>query len=158
MSVKLEEDIQVIWMLLFQIVADVEKRIAALIARHQLTPPQFYVLKTLMEHGGSCAIGQIAREHHLTNATMTGLVKRLENMQPPLVKRDQSDHDRRSIVVSMTDAGLGRFTDVRDELMNHVKEMVTFLDEQGRENLIEYASFYVMQVVHKFPVSDVSQS
>lgn len=158
MSVNLEDDIQVIWMLLFQIVADIEKRIAALIARHQLTPPQFYVLKTLMEHGGTCPIGQIAREHHLTNATMTGLVKRLESMEPPLVERERSDHDRRSIMVSLTDAGLGRFEDVRDELMNHVKEMVGLLDEQGRANLIEYASYYVMQVVQKFPVSGLAQS
>jgi DNA-binding MarR family transcriptional regulator len=102
---ELERDVTDFWMLAFKIVLDGEKRLTAQLAAHSLTPPQFYVLKTLVESGGQCPIGQIARQHQLTNATMTGLVKRLEAMSPPLVSRETSADDRRSVMVSLTPAG-----------------------------------------------------
>ena len=80
----LNRDVAELWSVLFDIVTDGEKRLASHFEAHQLTPPQFYVLKTLSENDGACRIGDIARDHHLTSATMTGLVKRLESMDPPL--------------------------------------------------------------------------
>ena len=52
--------------MLFRLVMDGEKLLTAQLAMHDLTPPQFYVLKTLSEHEGHCPIGQIARLHGLT--------------------------------------------------------------------------------------------
>ena len=95
--------------MLFRLVLDGEKLLTAQLAAHGLTTPQFYVLKTLSEQGGHAQIGQIARLHGLTNATMTGLVKRLEAFEPPLVMRETNRNDRRSVNVVMTQAGADRF-------------------------------------------------
>ena len=88
MENQLERDVNELWALVFRLVLDGEKLVTAQLAEHDLTTPQFYVLKTLSEQNGHCAIGQIARLHGLTNATMTGLVKRLEAFEPPLVMRE----------------------------------------------------------------------
>ncbi len=151
MSGKLDQEMETLWTLLFRIVTDLEDRIASHMAAHQLTPPQFYVIKTLYEHDGRCAIGQIAREHHLTNATMTGLVKRLEKPDPPLVQRERSHLDRRSIDVILTDAGYKRFDDIRFDLMKQVKSMLSLLDDDGRQTLINYATYYTTFVIEQFP-------
>ncbi|MDX1990840.1 MAG: MarR family transcriptional regulator [bacterium] len=147
----LEEDIGQFWTLLFQIVADMEKRLTAHFGRHSLTPPQFYVLKTLAEHGGSCPIGEIAREHHLTNATMTGLIKRLEGTK--LVCRERSTEDRRSVVVQLTEEGWARFAAVQRDLLEQVGVILSLLDDQSRHDLITYAARYIEDVVKRFPVS-----
>lgn len=152
MSSNLDADLQIIWSLLFHIVADVEKRISNHLFDYQLTPPQFYVLKTLYEHDAPCAIGEIARQHRLSQATMTGLVKRLENTDPPLVYRERSKDDRRSVLVYLTDAGKMRFMNVRRGLMKQVSDMLGVLDGDGRDLLINYASHYVSDVAKRFPI------
>ena len=155
MDADLERDSEQFWSLLFEIVLDGEKRLAANLAAHDLTPPQFYVLKTLAERGGRSPIGQIARAHHLTNATMTGLVKRLEAMNPPLVIREQSAADRRSVYVSLTDEGASRFVAVQADLLGQVRAVFSLLSADERQDLLHYLSRYVKVVAEQFPVSAV---
>ena len=157
MSANLDQDILQFWSLLFHILTDIEERIAAHIATQALSPPQFYVLKTLFEHGGECAIGKIASEHHLTNATMTGLVKRLEQHDPPLVMRSRNAHDRRSIMVTLTEAGRERYNAVSLQIMAQVRDMMALLDDDGRDKMIEYASYYISNVVPRFPVDEINR-
>lgn len=147
-----EDEISLFWNLLFAIVADGEKRFSAHMAAHGLTPPQFYVLKTLTEQGGRCPIGQIARLHHLTNATMTGLVQRLENMTPPLVMREPNKADLRSIVVVLTDEGEERFRAVQTNLFNQLKIVLELISHEERQQLIHFLSRYVDIVTQYFPV------
>lgn len=148
-------DMLSLWTLLFQIVRDLEGRLQAFMATHGLTPPQFYVLKTLTEQGGQAPIGEIARAHHLTNATMTGIVKRLENMEPPLVERQRSEHDRRSVLVALTPDGIGRFAAMQADLIVQVQEMLSILDADGQRDLLHYAEYYVNEVIPRFPVSEI---
>jgi DNA-binding MarR family transcriptional regulator len=150
---ELERDVGQLWSLLFTIVLDGEKRLASFFSAHGLTPPQFYVLKTLSERGGHCAIGEIARAHHLTNATMTGLVKRLEAFEPPLVTREQNTDDRRSVQVSLTTAGEERFLGVQADLLEQVRVLLGLISSEDRQNLIQYLSKYVQVVTELFPVN-----
>jgi DNA-binding MarR family transcriptional regulator len=149
----LDSDTFQFWSLLFEIVLDGEKRLAAQLAAHDLTPPQFYVMKTLAERGGRSPIGQIARAHHLTNATMTGLVKRLEAMDPPLVVREQSSADRRSVHVSLTASGQERFLAVQTDLLQQVRTLLGMLSADERQDLIRYLNRYVQVVAAHFPVT-----
>ena len=151
----LEQDISAFWSILFAILADVEKRLAAHMAAHDLTPPQFFVLKTLIEHGGSCPIGQIAREHHLTNATMTGLVKRLEAMQPPLVMREPSDHDRRSVMVSLTADGEARFEAIKTAVFEQLQLILSLISQEERQALLHFLARYLDVVAQIFPIESV---
>ena len=141
--------------LVFQIVLDGEKRLAAALASHELTPPQFYVLKTLYERGGNAPIGQIARTHHLTNATMTGLVSRLEAFDPPLVVRARNVDDRRSVHVSMTPAGEERYFAVQTDFLKQLRQVLTLLNESERQDLLHYLTRYVDVLAVQFPVSSV---
>lgn len=152
---KLDQDVAALWSILFDIVTDGEKRLASHMAAHNLTPPQFYVLKTLSEHDGQCRIGEIAHEHHLTNATMTGLVKRLEAMEPPLVRRDRSEDDGRSVNVSLTPTGAERFLAVQHGLMEQLKAVLGLLGAEERQDVISKVRLYFTTFSQQFPAENV---
>jgi len=154
-SDNLEYDIAELWSLLFDIVTDGEKRLAAHLDAHQITPPQFYVLKTLSEKGGECRIGDIARDHHLTNATMTGLVKRLEAMNPPLVKRRRNATDGRSVDVSLTPEGAERFLAIQKGLMEQLGAVFGLLPDEERRDIIEKVRLYFTIFSQQFPADDM---
>lgn len=146
-------DVAELWSLLFDIVTDGEKRLAGHFEVHQLTPPQFYVLKTLSENQGECRIGEIARDHHLTNATMTGLIKRLEAMNPPLVRRRRSATDGRSVDVILTEEGARRFVDVQRGLMRQLRAVFGLLPDRERRDIIDKVRMYFSIFAQQFPTS-----
>ncbi len=156
MDDNLDRDVAELWSLLFDIVSDGEKRLASHFDAHQLTPPQFYVLKTLSENQGECRIGDIARDHHLTNATMTGLVKRLEAMDPPLVRRRRSATDGRSVDVLLTDEGSRRFVEVQRGLMDQLRSVLGFLPDKERRDIIAKLSLYFAIFSQQFPTQAAS--
>lgn len=154
MNDQLDSDVAELWSLLFDIVTDGEKRLASHMSAHDLTPPQFYVLKTLSENGGECRIGDIARDHHLTNATMTGLVKRLEAMKPPLVKRQRNRADGRSVNVSLTEEGAKRFLSVQRGLMEQLRAIFGLLPDEERRDIIDKVRVYFTIFSQQFPADD----
>lgn len=132
----LDAEAALLWAALFQLVLDAEKHIASQLAQHGLTTPQFYVLKTLIEMEGRCPIGEIARLHGLTNATMTGLISRLEALSPPLVQRQPSQTDKRSVLVLITTEGRGRFQAVQDALHGQLRLVLSLIDAEARAALM----------------------
>ncbi|HVU10635.1 MAG TPA: MarR family transcriptional regulator [Phototrophicaceae bacterium] len=151
---QLEHDVNELWALVFRLVLDGEKLLTAQLADHGLTPPQFYVLKTLSEHGGHSPIGQIARLHGLTNATMTGLVKRLEAFDPPLVERMTNRDDRRSVNVVMTSAGMDRFIAVQADLMAQLRVVLSLIPAEDRASILHDLRRYVSLITATFPVEN----
>lgn len=148
-----DDELARIWKLLFEIVLDGEKRLAGHFAMHNLTTPQFYVLKTLIERGGACPIGQLARLHGLTLPTMSGLVTRLEAQTPPLVTRAQAEDDRRSIIVAITEDGRARFADVQNSLLEYLRAIYALLSPQDRQIIVDYLSRYVELIVRGMPMN-----
>lgn len=138
-----ERDLLHFWALLFQVVLDGEKRVSEQLAQHGLTTPQFYVLKTLIEQDGKLTIGRLAKLHGLTNATMTGLVKRLEAFEPPLLEREVNVADRRSVYVLLTDAGRERFLAVQTDLMNQLRAVLSLIPADERQSLLFDLTRYV---------------
>jgi DNA-binding MarR family transcriptional regulator len=148
---EVDQDSNSLWTLLFEIVVDMEKRLFGHLAAHGLTPPQFYVLKTLTEHEGRCRIGQIAEEHHLTNATMTGLIKRME--AAGLVTRTTSPQDGRSVDVMLTEAGVKKFHDVQESIMAQVRLVLHLLPAEERTQIIEKVGFYFQVLRQLLPAT-----
>jgi DNA-binding MarR family transcriptional regulator len=68
-----------------------------LVQRVGLTGPQLLLLKELAE-GGDRTVGELARAVHLGQATVTGILDRLE--RKGLVHRRRSTDDRRKVLVS----------------------------------------------------------
>ncbi len=83
-----------------------QKRMAQVLAAHNLTVPQFLVLINL-EHGAhtqACTIGDLANRLFQSNATMTGIIDRLEKEH--LVTRTRGgEEDRRKVMVHVTAKG-----------------------------------------------------
>ena len=71
--------------------------------RHGLTGPQLIVLNRLRSQSTGVPVGQLARDISLAQPTVTGIISRLERQG--MVIRQRSTGDRRSVEVSLTDAG-----------------------------------------------------
>lgn len=67
-----------------------------------LTAPQLVVLRTIAE-AGELSVSTIARSVSLSNATVTGILDRLQARS--LVSRRRGKTDRRTVKVSLTPAG-----------------------------------------------------
>ncbi len=153
---ELTEDVHTFWNLAFEVVNLLEKRLFVFLAQHQLTPPQFFVLRTLIQHGGRCRIGQIAEEHHLTNATMTGLIKRMETSTPPLVQRVRSGSDGRSVDVHLTEHGAQRFAAVQATLMEQAGAVLRLLPVYERREAMDKIRFYLRLLSEQFPIENLT--
>jgi len=89
-------------MALRRIIRAVDLHSHALAARCGLTGPQLMVLKELVD-GPPCSVGNLARAVHVSQATVTGILDRLEERDA--VSRTRSRDDRRRVEVAATDRG-----------------------------------------------------
>ncbi len=81
-----------------------QKRMEHLLHAHDLTVPQFLVLINLVHVEEGCAIGDLANRLFQSNATMSGIIDRLELEQ--LVARTRGgEEDRRKVMVQVTPKG-----------------------------------------------------
>lgn len=79
---------------------------AQLFTTFDLTPSQYNVLRILRGEGQPLQCMEIAQRTITVVPGITGLIDRLEQKDPPLVRRERSKQDRRVIHVSITQAGL----------------------------------------------------
>lgn len=92
-----------------------------LLQKYGLTAPQLAALQTI-QRMQPITVGAVAREIHLSQATVTGILGRLESRG--LVVRTRGSRDRRSVHVELTEAG--------DKL---VKEAPSLLQERFHHGL-----------------------
>ncbi len=81
-----------------------QKRLAQILSDHDLTVPQFLVLATLAHGEQGCTIGTLAGRLFQSNATMTGIIDRLEAERLVVRLRDD-ENDRRKVKVQVTHKG-----------------------------------------------------
>jgi DNA-binding MarR family transcriptional regulator len=73
-----------------------------LLRRRNLTAPQLATLRQLRRNGPLSA-GDLARSISVSQATVTGIVDRLEHRE--LVTRNRDPEDRRRVVIGLTESG-----------------------------------------------------
>ncbi len=95
--------------------------------QYGLTSPQLICLKKLSEVKGITP-GGLAKEVHLSHATVTGIINRLE--KKGLVQRIRSTKDARSFLISLTDQGISM-----------VKASPAMLQEQFMHKLSKLANW-----------------
>lgn len=98
---RMDETTRRVIVALRRIIRTVDIHSRALARDHGLTGPQYLTLKIVVERG-SPTTGEVAEAVHLSQATMTGIVDRLE--AKGLVRRSRSDRDRRKVRVEPTAA------------------------------------------------------
>jgi DNA-binding MarR family transcriptional regulator len=103
-----------------------QKRLAQILAEYSLTVPQFFVLVNLVHRGNGCTIGDLANNLSQSNATMTGIIDRLE-AERLAVRTRGGETDRRKVMVQVTAKGralLERAKNTRRESMR--RSLVAF--------------------------------
>ena len=111
-----------------------DKQALAILAPAELTPSQFKIIKFLFWQGDT-HIRQVDIEKHfsMTNPTVTGLLKNLE--EKGWIRREVNPEDSRSKIICLTDAALTR----KEELYTYGEQieeaLIHDLTEKEREML-----------------------
>lgn len=90
------------WITLDRVQSLMSRQIQAAMTAHDVTRPQYSVLRLLLEEGGQTA-NALSTHMGVTPGNLTGVVDRLE--AAGLVQRVRDAQDRRCILLSLTDAG-----------------------------------------------------
>ena len=112
------------------------------VAQFDLTVPQFFTLAAIdLSDEDVASMGVIAEMAHQCSATMTGIIDRLEGMG--LAQRRANPHDRRSVLVELTDAGREKLELVRAARRRRLARILSGIDPSVRlrvyEVLLQYA-------------------
>ena len=82
-----------------RIIRSIDMHSRFLVSNYGLTGPQLMVLRELSQAEGM-SIGELTKAIHLSQATVTGILDRLEGRQ--MVHRQRSDRDKRRVILSLT--------------------------------------------------------
>lgn len=104
----------------------------SLCARCQLTTPQLICLRALMDEP-ALTPGQLARRMALSQATVTGILDRLEDRG--LIERRRDGLDRRRVLLYATAAGRGLAASAPAPLQERLAGRLAGLEPQERERI-----------------------
>jgi len=105
----------------------------SLIQKYRLTGPQLVVLKAIAD-GRPSSIGEIARAVHLSQATVTGILDRLETHD--LVTRARSPEDRRRVIVTLSPKAVEKLRSAPPLLQEHFRQRFLELEEEEQARIL----------------------
>jgi len=110
-----------------RIMRAIDMQSSYLARQYGLTSPQLICLKMLFEKN-EMTPGGLAKEVHLSHATVTGIINRLE--KKGLVLRTRSSNDGRSCLIRLTDSGLSMTKSspsmLQDQFMHKLSKLATW--------------------------------
>lgn len=115
----------------------------------KLTVPQLVCLKQL-EAAGPISPSELSRLVYLSQATITGILNRLEDRG--LVKRERKNPDRRLVTVSLTDKGRQTVSSAPSPLQEVFLGRLDALAREDQENIAQILE----QVVEMMQTGDMS--
>ncbi len=102
--------------------------------RFRVTPPQFYTLLHLYQHGDEVKMSDLADATQQSAASLTGVVDRLAEKQ--LVDRKRHDTDRRQVMVGVTPKGRELIAEIKQARRDQMQAALAHLGEAETEALI----------------------
>ncbi len=114
-------------------IMDVRSRF--LMANHGLSAPQAMVLRELARGGEALSICDLTRRVHLSQATLTGIVDRLQKQG--LLRRLRSGVDRRRTVLVLTEEAAQRLGRMPTLLHEHFLDRFSSLSGGERNSLVK---------------------
>jgi DNA-binding MarR family transcriptional regulator len=108
-----------------------------------VTPPQWGVL-TLLQGQEGMTMGAISKKRAIDMATVTGIIKRLE--QSGLVERHHDVADRRQVMVYLTDEGRDIMRYLPDAAREFHEIMMRGFSEEERRDLVAKLQQIVVNV------------
>lgn len=115
-----------------RIIRSIDRHNKQLGRRYELTVPQLVCLRQLLADG-EMAPGKLAKAIYLSQATVTGIIDRLE--AKGLVNRERSTMDRRKISVRLTQRGAKLASDMPWPLQERFSKSLASLDTEDIEQI-----------------------
>ena len=103
--------------------------------RHGTTLPRFDVMAALYRRRDGVTMSELSRMLLVSNGNATTVVDRLE--KDGLVRRSQSDADRRTVFVALTPEGLAQFEGLASDHEHEVDRLFANLSEPDLDALTE---------------------
>ena len=119
-----------VWIALDRVHSLMSRRIHATMTDHDVTLPQYKVLRLLLEEGQMTA-NVLSGHMGVTPGNLTGVVDRLEGAD--LVQRQRDAQDRRCIHVSLTEAGQRKARAIIPSIRAQVQNLFAALDPAAFE-------------------------
>jgi len=148
---KLLEELSGIEPLLLRVSWLEQRLFAQEIAALNLTPPQFFVLRSIVAHGAHCTphgtrggvptMSTLAGDTLQHCATVTGVVDRLEMMG--LVTRQRDAEDRRQVLVELTPAAADLLSRIRGNRERRLRETLLRLPDEDVSELLRLLRVYL---------------
>lgn len=119
---------------LFRTSDRLQHRFSRLFQEHGLTSSQYNILRILRGEARPLQCMEIANRTITVVPGITGLIDRLEQKTPPLVRRERSREDRRVVYVSITKEGLDVLARLDEPVLQlHRKLLAHFSAEEVKE-------------------------
>ncbi len=118
-----------------------QRRLAQDLDRFGLTPPQFFVLRSILSHGENPTMSTLAYDTLQHCATMTGIVDRLVKMG--LVTRKRSAQDRRQVLVELTPTGRDLLNKIRGSREKRLRDTLMRLSPEDARELLRLLRAYL---------------
>lgn len=103
--------------------------------KHNTTLPRFDVMAALYRRRDGVTMSELSRMLLVSNGNATAVVDRLE--KDGLVRRTQSDSDRRTVFVALTPEGLAQFEGLASDHEAEVNKLFNGLTDADLESLTE---------------------
>ena len=102
---------------------------------HETTLPRFDVMAALFRRQGGVTMSELSRMLLVSNGNATAVVDRLE--ADGLVKRTQSETDRRTVIVALTPEGLDSFENLAAGHEAEVGKLFAHVSDADLDSLTE---------------------
>ena len=121
--------------------------------QYGLTSPQLICMKRLSEEK-EMTPGRLAKDVHLSHATVTGIINRLEKKE--LVQRTRSTEDGRSFLIKLTDAGVAMIRSspsmLQDKFMYELSKLADWEKTMILSSLQRITSILDVESIEAAPV------
>lgn len=118
-----------------------QRRLAQDLATLGLTPPQFFILRSIASREQQPTMSTLAYDTLQHCATVTGIVDRLAKMG--LVTRRRDAQDRRQVLVDLTEAGRDILRRVRKRREERLRQTLLRLSPGEAKQLLDLLQAYL---------------
>jgi DNA-binding MarR family transcriptional regulator/GNAT superfamily N-acetyltransferase len=136
-----------------RIVRSIDLHSKKLVQSHSLTIPQVVLLREI-QRKGRLSLGDLAKSASLSNATVTGIIDRLEAKN--LVKRVRSETDRRQVFVEIMPEGAKMLTSMppllQENFVRELKKLEKWEQAQILSSLARVASLMNAEEIEASPI------
>lgn len=122
-----------------------QKRLTQILGEHSLTVPQFFVLVNLVHGEQGCTIGDLAGKLSQSNATMTGIIDRLEG-ERLVVRTRGGETDRRKVMVQVTHRGRSILERAKNTRRERIRQALVGFPTNDLETFAHLLNTYLVEL------------